>query len=79
MTINSELEKHNLEVHVDLCQHRYDTMNQRLTKIEDKVEEIHKEITKGNNDLSKVIIGSVGSLLAGVISLIIVLIMTSGK
>ena len=36
----TSLEKENLEAHVDLCEQRYENLNTRLTKIEEKVEHI---------------------------------------
>jgi len=34
MATATELEKENLEAHVDLCQQRYENLENRLTKIE---------------------------------------------
>ena len=48
------LEKKNLEAHVDLCQERYEQLDTRLTKIEEKVEHIHHDITHGNKTMIKV-------------------------
>ena len=40
----TDLEKENLEAHVDLCQQRYEQLEGRLDKIEKKVESIHSVI-----------------------------------
>ena len=57
------LEKKNLEAHVDLCQQRYENLEGRLTKIEEKVEHIHHDITHGNKTMIKVMFGATAILL----------------
>ena len=63
----TELEKENLEAHVDLCAQRYEVLEGRLTKIEEKVEKIHEDITSGNKAMMKVMIGP-GTVVAGLLS-----------
>lgn len=70
----TSLEKKNLEAHVDLCAQRYEVLEGRLTKIEQKVEHIHADITHGNKSLIKVIIGATGTIVAGLLSTIVVLL-----
>ena len=72
----TSLEKENLEAHVDLCAQRYEVLEGRLTKIEEKVEHIHEEITNGNKSMMKVLIGSAGTIVAGLLSTIIVLLIS---
>lgn len=72
------LEKANLEVHVDLCTLRYQNLDSRLTKIEEKVETIHSDIIAGQKSLSKVIIGTAGTIIAGVISIILTVLLRMG-
>ena len=71
----TSLEKKNLEAHVDLCQERYEQLEARLTKIEDKVEHIHKDITDGQKSMTKVLIGTAGTIVAGLLSTIIVILL----
>lgn len=68
------LEKQSLEAHVDLCALRYQQLDQRLTKIEEKVEDIHDDITSGNKSMVKVLIGATGTIIAGLLSTIVVLL-----
>lgn len=75
MTRATELEKTNLEAHVDLCYNRYLQLEQRLTKIEDKVDEVHKDIVEGQKGLVKVLVGTAGTVVAGLLSTIVVLLM----
>ena len=69
------LEKSSLEAHVDLCAVRYKSLDIRLTKVEDKIDEVHKEIKEGNNSLIKVIVGGAATVLAGMLSTVVVLLM----
>lgn len=74
----TELEKESLEAHVDLCALRYQQLDTRLTNLEGKVSAIHKDILDGQKSLSKVIIGTAGTVIAGVLSIVITLIMKMG-
>lgn len=65
------LEKTSLEAHVDLCAIRYQQLDTRLTNLEEKVETIHKDILEGQKSLSKVIIGTAGTVIASVISIVV--------
>jgi hypothetical protein len=70
----TKIERENLEAHVDLCAQRYQILEARLNTIEAKVESIHADINKGNQSMSKVIISSAGTILAGLLGLIATLI-----
>ena len=76
MAVATELEKQNLEAHVDLCQQRYEQLEGRLTKIEEKVDHIHKDITEGQKSMTKVLIGTAGTVIAGLLSTVLVLVMS---
>ena len=71
----TNLEKNNLEAHVDLCQQRYEQLESRLTKIEQKVEDIHSDITAGQQSMTKVLIGATGTIVAGLLSTIVVILL----
>ncbi len=70
----TNLERENLEAHVDLCEQRYKNLEGRLSKIEEKVEHIHADITSGNKSMIKVIVGASGTIVAGLLSTIIVIL-----
>jgi len=72
---STTLEKSSLEAHVDLCQLRYEQLDGRLTNLEEKVEEIHKDIQTGQQSMSKVIITSTGTIIAGLLSTIVVILL----
>ena len=69
------LEKESLEAHVDLCALRYRNLDDRLTNVENKIDEIHKDIKDGNQSMTKVLIGAAGTIVAGLLSTIVVILM----
>lgn len=71
------LEKESLEAHVDLCALRYEQLDKRLTKVEEKLDEIADDMKQGQHSLSKVIIGSAGTIVAGLLSVVVALLMAS--
>ncbi len=71
----TNLEKENLEAHVDLCQERYEKMELRLSRVEEKLSVVHESITEGQQSMTKVIIGAAGTIVAGLLSTIVVILM----
>lgn len=72
---STALEKESLEAHVDLCALRYEQMDKRLTTVENKLDDISDQMQAGQNSLTKVIIGAAGTIVAGLLSTIVVIIM----
>jgi len=71
----TKLEKESLEAHVDLCAIRYSNLSNRLSDVETKINEIHNDIKDGNQSLVKVLIGASGTIIAGLLSTIVVILM----
>jgi hypothetical protein len=69
-----EIEKTNLEAHVDLCAQRYASLDNRLTAIEGKFSDLQKLIEDSHTSMTKVIIGTAGTVVAGVLSVLFVLL-----
>lgn len=69
-----DIERTNLEVHVDLCAQRYESLDKRLSNIEGKFVELQQSIEKGHSSMIKVIIGTAGTVVAGVLSVLVVLL-----
>ena len=69
-----EIEKTNLEAHVDLCAQRYQSLDNRLTAIEGKFGDLKKLIEEGHTSMTKVIIGTAGTVVTGVLSVLFVLL-----
>jgi len=74
---STQLEKESLEAHVDLCALRYQSLDKRLNDVESKINEVHNEIKSGNQSLVKVLIGAAGTIIAGLLSTIVVILMNA--
>ena len=72
---STALEKESLEAHVDLCALRYEQLDGRLTKVEEKLDGIADQMAAGQNSLVKVIVGAAGTVVAGLLSTIVVVLM----
>lgn len=79
---STEIEKENLEAHVELCAERYkqletklSDLDKRMTKVEEYLVEIKESITNKTGDTSKTIIAIgttiVGAMFAAIITLLI--------
>lgn len=66
----TEIEKENLESHVELCALRYGELERRLTSIESKVSTLATTIEKSHLSTIKVLIGTAGTVIVGVLSLL---------
>jgi hypothetical protein len=64
----TDIEKENLESHVELCALRYQNLDSRLKNIEIKVETLASKIQDSQSSMSKVIIGATATILAGLLS-----------
>jgi hypothetical protein len=71
----TQLERSSLEAHVDLCALRYEQLDERLSTLEGKVDIMHKDIVDGQKSLAKVIIGTAGTVVAGILSVAIAVLM----
>ena len=71
----TSLEKESLEAHVDLCALRFHQLGSRLSDLEEKVEVVHADVLEGQKSLTKVIIGTAGTVIAGVLSIVITMLM----
>jgi hypothetical protein len=75
MSTTTDLERTSLEAHVDLCAIRYDNLDKRLSKVEEKLEELADTMKNSNTALIKVVVGAAGSVIASLLSVIIVVLM----
>jgi tetrahydromethanopterin S-methyltransferase subunit G len=74
-TSTTDLERTSLEAHVDLCAIRYEQLDKRLGSLEEKVGNIHKDITEGQKSMTKVLIGTAGTVIAGLLSTVLVVLL----
>jgi len=75
MPSTTELERNNLEAHVDLCAIRYEQLDERLSNVETKIDTLHTVISTGHQSMTKVIIGAAGTIVTGLLSTIIVILL----
>ena len=71
----TELEKQNLEAHVDLCAERYKGLHDRLSAIEVRLGRMNEEMTQGHKSQTKTIIATAGTVVAGLLSTVVVILM----
>ena len=71
----TKLERQNLEAHVDLCAIRYEALEGRLSNVEEKIDNIHSDITEGQKSMTKVLIGTAGTVIASVLSIVVVILL----
>lgn len=74
MATASDIEKENLEAHVELCQQRYEVLEKRLGNVEEKISNIHDDMAKSHSSLIKVIVGTSGTVIAGLLSTLVVIL-----
>jgi len=70
----TDIEKENLESHVELCALRYSALESRLTTIEEKVGNLQDVIEKSHLSTIKIVIGTAGTVVAGVLSTLVVVL-----
>lgn len=73
----TDLERENLEAHVDMCEQRYINLEKRLGNVEDKIQHIHDDMNKSHSSLIKVIIGTSGTIIAGLLSTVVVILINA--
>lgn len=70
----TDIEKENLEAHVELCAERYKQVETRLSNIESKVATLQSTIEKSHLNTIKVLIGTAGTVIVGILSTLAVVI-----
>ena len=70
----TELEKTNLEAHVDLCSERYKGLHDRLSAIEHRLSKINDDMKQNHKSHSKTVITAAGTVIAGLLSTMVVLL-----
>ena len=71
----TELEKQNLEAHVDLCSERYKGLHDRLSAIEIRLSKMNEDMLVGQKSSRTTIIATAGTVIAGLLSTMVVLLM----
>ena len=71
----TELEKQNLEAHVDLCSERYKGLHDRLSALELRLGKMNEDMIAGQKSSSNTIIATAGTVVAGLLSTVVVILM----
>ena len=71
------LEKENLEAHVDLCAERYNRLEIRLEAMETAVNALHTTMIAENKKTFQMLITSTATVVGGVLSTIIVILLNT--
>jgi hypothetical protein len=74
MSNPTQIEKENLEAHVELCAQRYDALEKRLSGVEGKLSTLQKTIEDSSLNTVKILIGTAGTIIVAVLSLIGVMV-----
>lgn len=93
-TITTQLERHNLEAHVDLCAERYRVLEKQINNVETRLDQIEEKVTilreenirafasmrednlKQNQTTNRIMLGAAASVVAGVLTVVVTIIMT---
>ena len=71
----TDLEKQNLEAHVDLCSERYKGLHDRLSAIELRLAKMNEDQQLSHKSSQKTIIATAGTVVAGLLSTVVVILM----
>lgn len=74
MSKTTDIEKENLEAHVELCAERYKQLETRLDNVEGKIGTLQETIEKSSLNTIKILIGTAGTIIVAVLSLIGVIV-----
>jgi len=77
MSDTTDIEKLHLEAHVELCAMRYNSLERRLGTIEQKVEDLQHLVQRSHMSMIKVMVATAGTVVTGVISIVVVLLMNA--
>ena len=66
-----------LDTRMALVEQKYEQLDARLEKVEHKLDVIYDDMQKGQNSLVKVIIGAAGTIVTGLLSIVVVILMNA--
>lgn len=66
-------ERENLQVHVDNCEQRYQALEHRLGKLEQKLDILEVKINQFRLDFLKIMVGTAGSIITAIIGAVAVI------
>ena len=69
-----KIERESLEAHVDICAERYDRLEVRMDTLNDKVEKNSTLIASEASSTRKMVMGSAGTVIATLVSIVVALV-----
>ena len=69
-----DIERENLEAHVDLCASRYESLDKRLTSVEEKLTTLQVLIQTSQNSITRILSGTAGTVITGILGLVVVVL-----
>lgn len=63
-----------LETRVSLVEQNYEHLDRRMTSVENKLDDIKDDMNTGQQQLIKVIIGTTGTIIAGLLATIVTIL-----
>lgn len=70
----TDIEKENLEAHVELCAERYGQLEKRLSSVEGKIVTLQDTIEQSSLNTIKILIGTAGTIVVALLSLVGVIV-----
>jgi hypothetical protein len=64
-----------IEVRVSLVEQNYVNLEKRMEKVEEKLDQLSETMRSNQHSLVKVIVGSAGTIVTGLLSLIVVILL----
>lgn len=64
-----------MDTRMALIEQKYEQLDNRLEKVEQKLDVIYDDMKNGQNSLIKVIVGAAGTITTGLLSVVIVVLM----
>jgi hypothetical protein len=70
MSNPTNIERENLEAHVELCAQRYTALEQRMDSVESKLSTLQDTLEKSSLNTIKILIGTAGTIIVAMMSLV---------
>lgn len=70
----NDIEKNNLEAHVELCAIRYAGLDSRLNSLETKLTKLADEVLDSKSSLAKTIITSTGLIISSILGAVVTIL-----
>lgn len=64
-----------IKVRMALVEQNYQNLNNRMIKVEEKLDSLHDDIKSSNTSLIKALVGAAATIIAGAIGVIITILM----